>query len=398
MHTAEAEVHQIVLIIDDDSMITEGLAAGLARAGRTIVTCSDVASAELTIEWLKPSHVVCDVRLTGQFGCEGLDLLRFIASESPDTRTILISGDAPDALQLEASERGAVGFLCKPFEVATLNSLLNLMAPVRRGSPEWPTIINVPTLHEIITTNLLSSVFQPIVELQSGMPIGYEALVRCRTESLLRNPETLFRYASRQSRVIDLELACIRSSLRAAAELPDSGSLFINVHPAAFARGQRLQTMIVAEAEGAGIDLHRLVLEITEQGALGSAPEVLMTIRDLKEAGVRFAFDDVGVAHSHLALIEKIRPSFLKISQDFGTGFESDPTRRKIIRNVLGLARDFDCELILEGIETQSTADAAQAMGIAFGQGYHFARPAAAMSFLPPPTLQMQPSPYLAGR
>ena len=50
-------------------------------------------------------------------------------------------------------------------------------------------------------------------------------------------------------------------------------------------------------------------------------------------------------------MIDKVRPSFLKVSQDFGTGFETDPTKRKIVSNLHSLASDFGCELILEGVE-----------------------------------------------
>src|SRR5687768_18437909 len=101
--------HQIILLLDDDVMITDGLAAGLARRGRTVISCNDLESGEIAVEWVKPSHVVSDIRLTGTFGFEGLDFIRFVKRHSPDTRIILMTGDAPDALQLEASERGAVG-------------------------------------------------------------------------------------------------------------------------------------------------------------------------------------------------------------------------------------------------------------------------------------------------
>ncbi|HEU4522900.1 MAG TPA: response regulator, partial [Thermoanaerobaculia bacterium] len=182
------DTHQIVLILDDDLTITEGLAAGLARSGRTLIACNDLESGELVVEWLKPSHVVSDVRLTGAFGYEGLDFIRFVKRHSPDSRVILMTGDAPDALQFEASERGAAAFLQKPFEVAELDSVLNLMAPFRVGSPEWPDIIRLPLLDDILRGDMLSTLFQPIVNLASGEHVGFEALARCRTDSPLRNP------------------------------------------------------------------------------------------------------------------------------------------------------------------------------------------------------------------
>jgi EAL domain-containing protein (putative c-di-GMP-specific phosphodiesterase class I)/ActR/RegA family two-component response regulator len=385
MTTSELETpqtHQIVLVLDDDLMVTEGLSAGLARRGRTIVTCNDLESGELVVEWLKPSHVVSDIRLSGAFGYEGLDFIHFIKRHSPDTRIILMTGDAPDALQFEASERGAVGFLQKPFEISELDSLLDLMAPPRVGSPEWPDVIRVPLLDEVLKENCLWTIFQPIIKLASGEQVGYEALARCQSDSLLRNPETLFKYATRKHRVSDLEMVCIRNAIQSGAVLAQTAPLFLNIHPAVFASGKRIHDTVIAEAERAGMSLNRIVLEITEQGSLSEEPKALDTIEQLKKAGVRFAFDDIGVAYSHLPFIGKVRPSFLKISQHFGTGFEADTTKMKIVRNLLALANEFECELILEGIESASTATAALELGIKYGQGYYFGQPAPAASFI----------------
>ena len=87
--TAASSPHQIVLILDDDTSITEGLAAGLERRGRTLVTCNDIESGEMALDWLKPSLVVSDLRLSGPFGMEGLDFIRFAKRRSPDTRVIV---------------------------------------------------------------------------------------------------------------------------------------------------------------------------------------------------------------------------------------------------------------------------------------------------------------------
>jgi EAL domain-containing protein (putative c-di-GMP-specific phosphodiesterase class I) len=87
------------------------------------------------------------------------------------------------------------------------------------------------------------------------------------------------------------------------------------------------------------------------------------------------------VAYSHLPMLDQVRPSFLKISQHFGTAFESDPTKMKIVRNLLSLARDFECDLIVEGIEHAATAVAAERLGIKYAQGFYFHRPAEAETF-----------------
>lgn len=377
---------QLVLLVDDDAAITEGLALALEREGRTIITCSDVEAAEIIVERMHPSHIIADIRLSGPFAFEGLDFIHHAKHHAPESRIILISGEAGEALQLEASQRGAVAFLQKPFDVSELDSMLDLMACSEvSAAGDYGPLIRMPLLDEILESSDLDPFFQPIVRLNAECTIfGYEALTRFRANSLLRDPDVLFRYAERKKRVPDLEFACMGRALRSAAALDPGALIFLNVHPKSFENGTALKQVLVTEARASGIALDRVVLEITEQGSLNASRAVLDAIADIREMGVRFAFDDIGVAYSHLPVIGAIRPSFLKISQHFGTGFETDSTKMKIVMNLQALANDFNCEMILEGIEQKATADFAAALGIPLGQGFFFRRPADASAFATP--------------
>lgn len=376
--SATSPESQLVLVLDDDPMITDGLAAGLEREGRTLITCNDIESAEMMVERFHPSHVVADIRLTGPFSFEGLDFVRYVSRHAPSSRVILMSGDTPEALQLEGSERGAVAFLKKPFEIRELDNILDLIScsPLSTGSDEQ-RLIRFPTIDEIIRSSHLRPFFQPIVTLDAAdTRIGYESLARYSADSPLRNPDLLFTYAGKKDRVTDLEFACISGTLAVANSVSRSGLIFLNVHPSVFAAGRELADTLERYAILGDVSLERIVLEITEQGALPDTRTLFETIDYLRDIGVRFALDDVGVAYSHLPLIGKIRPSFLKISQHFGTDFERDTAKTKIVSSIISLAQDFDCDVILEGIEERSTATAAAALGIVLGQGYLFGRPA----------------------
>lgn len=384
MKTAEQRESQLILLLDDDVMITEGLAAGLEREERTLITCNDVESAELIVERMHPSHIVADIRLSGPFGYEGLDFIRYAKRHAPESRIILISGEAAEALQLEASERGAVAFLKKPFEVSELDATLDLLRSAGVSAVHGESrIIRMPLLDEIVRSDDLHPYFQPIVALgRENQIFGYEALARMRTDTPMRDPEMLFKYAARKHRVSELEIACMARALHDGAALTKSALMFLNVHPDAFVSGSTFRDMLVSHAKRANVDLDRIVLEITEQGSLANSTTVLGTIADLREKGVRFAFDDVGVAYSHLPLMDAVKPSFLKVSQHFGTGFETDSTRMKIVMNLLSLAHDFNCDLILEGIEDEATATMASHLGIPLGQGFFFSKPADVSAFV----------------
>src|SRR5207247_10538908 len=113
----------------------------------------------------------------------------------------------------------------------------------------------------------------------------------------------------------------------------------------------RLSDVIIDRAADAGVSPARLVLEITEQAPLPELRRVEAAATILRSHGVRFAFDDLGTAYSHLPSRAAVRPSYLKISQHFGTSCEANPSHRKIIENVQALAAAFSTEVVVAGIE-----------------------------------------------
>lgn len=358
-------------MIDDEIAVAGGIAEALVCAGRSIFVCSDAESAEVLLEWVTPAAIVCDVRLTGPFRFEGLDFLDHVARRAPGAATLLMSGAVSPELRLEGQRRGAKGVLEKPFALSEVEALL----PPCAGEEGEGEVIEVPTLDAIIASGSLRPRFQPIVDLQSGGVRGFESLARLETGTPFANPELLFAYAERKLRVADLELACMRSTFSSAPALAGGWLLFMNLHPAALMDSDRLFDALRIHAAAAVVPLDHVVLELTEQNALPDTAQTHEAIERLRTLGVRFAFDDVGMAYSHLPLIGRIRPAFLKVSQHFGTGFEADSARSKLVANLLSLARDFDASLILEGIETAETAAAARELGIPLGQGYFFAQP-----------------------
>jgi EAL domain-containing protein (putative c-di-GMP-specific phosphodiesterase class I) len=374
---SNAPESQLVLLLDDDLMITDGLAAGLEREGRTVISCNDVESAELMVARLHPSHVVTDMRISGPFSRDGLDFITFVSRHAPGSGVILMSGDAPEAMRIEGAQRGAAAFLQKPFEVDELDCVLNTIASsALSGADDDHRHIRVPLIDEVLQSGHLHPFFQPIVALGSvETRIGYESLARYRTNSPMRNPDLLFQYATRKNRVAELEFACMTSTLAVANAVSRTALVFINLHPDALRKGARLREVVIENARRNDVSLDRIVLEITEQGQLPDIHVVFETIEHLRALGVRFALDDIGSTHSHL-LIGKLRPSFLKISPQFGTRFERDRTKTTMVTNVVALAGDYGCEVIIEGIEDRSTAQAATDLKIPLAQGYLFGRPA----------------------
>lgn len=363
-----------VLLIDDDRVVAEGLSLLLERDGRTTIVCSDIESAEMVLARYPITHVVSDVQFSGSFGFEGLHFLSRIRAHRSQCRIILMTGNASHELRAAAAGLGAAAVLQKPFDCEELERAL---ASTSDGGGEYE-LLTVPPIDEVLYGGLLSSVYQPIVRLgDGGSFFGFEALTRITGAWAAGGPAELFDYAHRRARLADLNLAALGNSVAGAAALPDDAALFINVDPSVFNGGNLTNTVRAAAARYA-FPLPRVVLEITERSAFGSDGAAFRALDELRACGVRFALDDHGSAYSHLAAINAIQPSFIKISQTFGTGFERDDTRVRIVRHVVALARDFGCRTVLEGVESAATAQAAAELGIELAQGYHFGRPSAA--------------------
>jgi EAL domain-containing protein (putative c-di-GMP-specific phosphodiesterase class I) len=367
-----AEQDEILLLVDDDFTVRTAMAAALERRGRRIITCADLESAQTLLDTMPINAAIADVRLSGAFGCEGLDLIKYVIDAHPGTRVVLISGHTTQELHREATARGAVALLQKPFCIDAIEEAIG-SGTDERGVDVSRTI-EMPSLDSLLADRRLFNAFQPIVA-ADGSLFGYESLARIDNDAPLNDPGLLFRYAERKRRLSEVELACIQTTFRNITTLPEQARIFINIHPHALTLGEGFTDAVLGHAQTYGIPLERVVFEITEQASLGKDARTTLAIEALRKSGATFAFDDVGVAYSHYTELQRVKPSFLKISHLFGTGFEGDSYRTKIVRNITSLARDFAIDVILEGVESEDTAKAARMMGIRFMQGYYFGRP-----------------------
>ncbi|HEY8131335.1 MAG TPA: EAL domain-containing response regulator [Thermoanaerobaculia bacterium] len=369
---------QRILIIEVDPGTCSTLADALRTRGRHVIACRDVESAHMAIERYPFTHVLTDITFTRPFRFEGLELIDRIKQAALTTSVIVVT-NAEDDLRREAFNRGADVVLQKPFSGTQIRELVECPGDTSTSA----VVTFVPTLDDILSGDLLRTKFQPMVWTEDPKyAVGFEALTRLQTDSLFADPDLLFRYAQRKGRVVDLEMAAAASSIKWGSELSRVGILSLNIHPEVFAHADRFSDVIMDSAADAEVSPHRLVLEITEQGPLPDLGSVEAVSAVMRRHGIKFAFDDVGIAYSHLRAIAAVRPSYLKISQHFGTAVESNPFNRKIVENVEALARSFASEVVLEGIETERTDEFARETGITFGQGYYYGRPADAAVLL----------------
>lgn len=360
------------VVVDREQDVARETALSVSGPERLVIAGADAAVADLLTSRLQVASLVTDYEIGGPFSFEALDLIQRTRASAPSSHVVLTGRDIPSRVASEAIRRGATTILPKPLEPVMLRSTLGITSATEG------TVICMPSIDDIVRSRDLRPSFQAIVEVRDGHAVeyGYESLARFRQEDLFFcDPSFLFDYARKLDHVADLEIACIARTLYEARKLPRGRRIFINIHPAALRNSSRLGEALSQASATNGISLTDVVLEITEQDRVDRTETTFDAIESIRALGVQFAIDDIGTAYSHLELLDVVRPSYLKIGHEFGSGFQSDCSRSKIIKNIIALARDFECDVIVEGVETRATSDAAADAGARFVQGFYYSRP-----------------------
>ena len=243
-------------------------------------------------------------------------------------------------------------------------------------------------LDGILAGGGVRSVFQPIVDLDTGLLVGYEALIRGPDGSPLEQPDRLFEEGRRLGRLNELELACQKSGLAAAAagDLTDPWSVFLNVEPEAAldALKQGMGSPEPGNGDGSHPPRLRVVAELTERFLAADPAGLLDLVTLVRSRGWGVALDDVGADRDSLALLPFIRPDVIKLDLHVIQQHAS-AAGAEIFSAVNAEAERSGAVLLAEGIETAEHRNVALSFGATLGQGWLFGRPGPLPRPLAPP-------------
>jgi EAL domain-containing protein (putative c-di-GMP-specific phosphodiesterase class I) len=238
-------------------------------------------------------------------------------------------------------------------------------------------------LHSAIERDELTMLYQPIVELGSGVIVGAEALVRWAhpTRGLL-GPGAFLPFAELHPRLnAGVGRATARMVFEQIArwdrELPGSLPLGValNLSPSRL-REPGLSDELRAMLDRAGADPRRLIVELTEGAVMSLDIDAPLILSEFEELGVRTALDDFGTGHSSLAHLRDFPLHEVKIDRSFVAQVATSRTDQVVVRSVLAIAREFGAGVVVEGIETEEQRQALLELDLTLlAQGFHFAPP-----------------------
>jgi diguanylate cyclase (GGDEF)-like protein len=225
----------------------------------------------------------------------------------------------------------------------------------------------------------LDAYYQPIVRLDTGDIVGFEALCRMRSPSGEVIAAANFHEATKDAHIAaDLTQQML---LRVAQDIRawlDDGlpvqHVGINLSAVDLQAGGMRQRLCDV-FERAGVPLHHLILEVTESVYLGQRDHRIATeIEELRKVGLRVALDDFGTGYASLTHLLTFPVDIIKIDKSFTDRLLPGDAGLIIIEGLIGIASKLGLKVVAEGIETQLQADRLLQLGCNLGQGYLYSR------------------------
>jgi EAL domain-containing protein (putative c-di-GMP-specific phosphodiesterase class I) len=229
-------------------------------------------------------------------------------------------------------------------------------------------------LSQVLEGRRIHSMYQPILDLEDGAIIGYEALARPEGFAPTDSVEGLFDMARRSGRMRELDWLCRRVAIEQAAGLPAGSLLFLNTSGVLLLDPLHDVDQMLLLLEAAGRSPSTVVLEITERDNVRDLEGLAAVMKAHRDAGFAFALDDVGEGHSTIELLATAGAEYVKVGRSL-TMTASRGRTRSAIEATLAFAHTTRAHVIAEGVENEFASDQMRDLDIRLGQGFGLGLP-----------------------
>ncbi|MDP2763933.1 MAG: EAL domain-containing protein [Brevundimonas sp.] len=214
--------------------------------------------------------------------------------------------------------------------------------------------------------------YQPIVDLTTGVPHHFEALARFGS----RGPADSIRLAEELGLIEGFDLAVAEKTLQQLRR-PGFGLTRIAVNVSGASLGANGYVDGLLRLTAASPDIRkRILIEVTETAAVADIEAAARRLTALRRAGIKVCLDDFGVGAASLDYLHRLPADTVKIDGRFVREIATDQRARDLVARMVELCADLKMTTIAEMIETEPQADAVRALGVGYGQGWLFGRPA----------------------
>jgi EAL domain-containing protein (putative c-di-GMP-specific phosphodiesterase class I) len=223
--------------------------------------------------------------------------------------------------------------------------------------------------------------YQPVVDLADGRMVGVEALIRwLEPNGGIVPPGEFIPLAEELGLIEAIGDWVIDEMARQQRAWTDAGldlEMSFNLSPRQL-WSAHLADRILGKLTAAGVDPHRVVVEITESTTMAEPDRTQKILNELHAWGLTLAIDDFGTGYSSLGRLKHMPVDILKIDRAFVRNVDRDLELAGMVRAMIQLAQSLDMTPLAEGVETHDEYVFLRSNGCRLAQGFHFAKPAPA--------------------
>ncbi len=225
---------------------------------------------------------------------------------------------------------------------------------------------------KLLRGDCMYAVCQPIFHLTEERVAGYEFFGRTTIQNF-ETPSQFLGFSLENNILTHVDLQCLKISVAASSTLKLKARFHVNLLPSTMLATpvENLLKIFPPERKRS-----TFCLEISEQQFIGDPTYFKEYIRALKEAGILVAIDDLGFGRSSLESLIILEPDLVKIDRTYVNGIGGDTGKRRPLERMIKILGGLGAEIIAEGIETKEDLNILKEMGVIYGQGYLWGKPA----------------------
>lgn len=228
-------------------------------------------------------------------------------------------------------------------------------------------------------------VYQPIMDLRSGRPVGAEALLRWNNEELNPIfPDEFIAVAEDSGLIVSIGEYVLKAACSEAADWQDILGMPLRIAVNVSARQLRAHDFIAMVGQvlaKTSLSPALLEIEITERAVVDDVSEAAVVLESLRAMGIRISMDDFGTGYSSLSYLHDLPIDTLKIDKSFVRDIVSDTNDARLTEAIIAIGRSLDLDVLAEGVEEKDQLEFLQQHGCDLAQGYYFSKPIASMAF-----------------
>jgi EAL domain-containing protein (putative c-di-GMP-specific phosphodiesterase class I)/GGDEF domain-containing protein len=233
-----------------------------------------------------------------------------------------------------------------------------------------------------LTDHGMKLVFQPVVELGVRQIHHYEALTRFADN---KSPFEAIEFAERIGLIEELDLTVAERALK---YLDNAGpgctaSLAVNISGRSI-QNDGFSAALEKLLRRYPVVRPRIMFEITESNSITNLAQAEQIIQSFRRAGNQVCLDDFGAGAASLPYLRAFHVDYIKIDGAYVRRMQDSDRDRQILHAMVSMCQQVKTSIVAEMIETQQQAQALMALGVEFGQGYYFGKPADTLASLPP--------------